>query len=341
MTTTTTLPPHVLAIDDDAAMRQVIADYLGENDLRVTTAATGAEMEKVLAEHAVDVVVLDLRLAGEDGMQLAKKLRETSEIPIIIVSGRQDEADRVMGLELGADDYITKPFSPRELLARVRAVLRRYKTAREVLPARNEKRRAYRFAGWELNLRTRRLTGAGGKRVELTNGEFSLLEAFCAAPQRVLSREQLLDLSRLHNAEVYDRSIDVQILRLRRKIETNASAARIHQDRTRRRLHFRRAGRSLVLRVVARFARAGAPGLIIRKSKAASSNCHRPSASRPSPATSVTRGAWIGNDGAAPERCNDIIEIIRQRTGAFRIHPCRVSSSSRKTSSCEGSSWNG
>ena len=223
MTTPPTLPPHVLVIDDDAAMRQLIADYLGGNDLRVSTVATGAEMDNVLAEHAIDIVVLDLRLAGEDGMQLARKLRDTSEIPIIIVSGRLDEADRVMGLELGADDYITKPFSSRELLARVRAVLRRYKTAAEVLPARNEKRRAYRFAGWELNLRTRRLTGPDSKRVELSNGEFSLLEAFCAAPQRVLSREQLLDLSRLHNAEVYDRSIDVQILRLRRKIEPNPS----------------------------------------------------------------------------------------------------------------------
>ena len=220
----TPLTPHVLAIDDDAAMRQLIADYLRENDLRVTTVATGADMENILAEHAIDVVVLDLRLGGEDGMQLARKLRESSDIPIIILSGRQDEADRVMGLELGADDYITKPFSPRELLARVRAVLRRYKTAREVLPARNEKKRAYRFAGWELNLRTRRLTGPESKRVELTNGEFSLLEAFCAAPQRVLSREQLLDLSRLHNTEVYDRSIVVQILRLRRKIEANPSA---------------------------------------------------------------------------------------------------------------------
>src|SRR5258708_20292348 len=189
MTTTTTLPPHVLAIDDDAAMRELIADYLGENDLRVTTVATGADMEKVLAEQAIDVVVLDLRLAGEDGMQLARKLRETSEVPIIIVSGRKDEADRVMGLELGADDYITKPFGPRELLARVRAVLRRYKTASEVLPARNEKRRAYRFAGWELNLRTRRLTGLAGKRVELTHGEFILLAAFSAPPQPLLSRD--------------------------------------------------------------------------------------------------------------------------------------------------------
>src|SRR6202171_2825521 len=124
MTATTAIPPHVLAIDDDAAMRQLIADYLGENELRVTTVATGAGMVKVLAEHAIDVVVLDLRLAGEDGMQLAKRLRETSEVPIIIVSGRKDEADRVMGLELGADDYVTKPFSSRELLARVRAVPR-------------------------------------------------------------------------------------------------------------------------------------------------------------------------------------------------------------------------
>src|SRR6266481_7981444 len=131
MTTTTTLAPHVLAIDDDPAIRELIAEYLGDNDLRVTAVATGADMQKVLAEHAVDVIVLDLRLAGEDGMQHAKKLRETSEIPIIIVSGRHDEADRVMGLELGADDYLTKPFSPRELLARVRAVLRRYQAARE------------------------------------------------------------------------------------------------------------------------------------------------------------------------------------------------------------------
>ncbi len=129
--------------------------------------------------------------------------------------------DRVLGLEIGGDDYVTKPFSPRELLARIRAVLRRYQTAREVLPPQGEKRRAYRFARWELNLGSRRLTSPDGSRVELTHGEFNLLHAFCAAPQRVLSREQLLDLSRLYGAEVYDRSIDVQVLRLRRKIEPN------------------------------------------------------------------------------------------------------------------------
>jgi two-component system, OmpR family, response regulator len=215
--------PHVLAIDDDPSMRQLIAEYLGENELRVTTVATGAEMTRALSEHAIDVIVLDLRLAGEDGMELAQKLRAESTIPIIMVTGKKDEADRVMGLELGADAYITKPFSPRGLLARVRAVLRRYKIVQELLPARDEKRRAYRFAGWELNLRTRRLTSPRGERIELTNGEFSLLQAFCASPRRILSRDQLLELSRLNRAEVYDRSIDVQILRLRRKIEPDPS----------------------------------------------------------------------------------------------------------------------
>ena len=216
-----TAQTHILAIDDDPAMRKLVAEYLRENDLRVTAVATGAEMAQALDQHAIDLVVLDLRLATEDGMQLARKLREESKVPIIIVTGKQDEADRVMGLELGADDYVTKPFSPRELLARIRAVLRRYQTAREVLPPQGEKRRAYRFARWELNLGSRRLTSPNGSRVELTHGEFNLLHAFCAAPQRVLSREQLLDLSRLYGAEVYDRSIDVQVLRLRRKIEPN------------------------------------------------------------------------------------------------------------------------
>jgi DNA-binding response OmpR family regulator len=202
-------------------MRKLVADYLGENGVRVTAVATGTEMAQALAEHAIDLIVLDLRLAEEDGMQLARKLRQESAVPIIIVTGKMEEADRVMGLELGADDYVTKPFSPRELLARIRAVLRRYQTAKEVLPPRSDKRRAYRFAGWELNLGSRRLTSPDGRRIEVSNGELNLLQAFCASAQRVLTREQLLDLSRLNGAEVYDRSIDVQILRLRRKIEPN------------------------------------------------------------------------------------------------------------------------
>jgi DNA-binding response OmpR family regulator len=217
------MKPHILAVDDDHATRQLLAEYLGENALRVTAVATGIEMLQALAEHAIDLVVLDLRLAGEDGMELARKLRAEAPVPIIIVTGKQEEADRVMGLEIGADDYVTKPFSPRELLARVRAVLRRYQTAREILPGPGDKRRAYRFAGWDFNLRSRRLTSPDGRRVELTNGELNLLQALCSAPAQVLTREQLLDLSRLDGAEVYDRTIDVQILRLRRKIEANPS----------------------------------------------------------------------------------------------------------------------
>jgi DNA-binding response OmpR family regulator len=134
-----------------------------------------------------------------------------------MLTGRAEEADRVMGLELGADDYVTKPFSNRELLARLRAVLRRYQLKVEVDPQ-DDKRRAFRFAGWELNLRTRRLTAPDGRLVELSNHEFSLLVAFCSAPQHVLSRDQLLTMTRMHSAEVYDRTVDVQVLRLRRKL---------------------------------------------------------------------------------------------------------------------------
>jgi two-component system OmpR family response regulator len=219
----TALHPQILVVDDDATIREAIAEYLRKNELRVTAAASGAEMMRALDEHAIDLILLDLRLGDEDGMQLARKLREYSPIPIIIVTGKQDDADRIMGLELAADDYITKPFNLRELLARTRAVLRRYQTASGVLSERADTRRAYRFSGWELNLRTRRLTAPQGDRIELTNGEFSLLQAFCTAPQRVLSRDQLLELSRLNSTEVYDRSIDVQILRLRRKIEADPS----------------------------------------------------------------------------------------------------------------------
>ena len=178
----------------------------------------GRELAAVLARETVDLVILDLRLPGEDGMQIAQKLREQSAIPILMLTGRTDEADRVMGLELGADDYLTKPFSPRELLARIRALLRRAKAAATVADE-IAKVRAFRFGDWELNMGLRKLKAADGKAVELTNGEFSLLTAFLSAPRRVLTRDQLLYLSRLHNAEVYDRSIGVQILRLRRKIE--------------------------------------------------------------------------------------------------------------------------
>jgi DNA-binding response OmpR family regulator len=214
------LVPHVLALDDDPSVRQLVHDYLVENELRCTAVATGSEFDQVMTREAIDVVVLDVRLQGEDGLQIARRLRETSTIPILMLTGRAEEADRVMGLELGADDYLTKPFSPRELLARIRALLRRARAQATVADA-ISKVRAYRFGGWELNIGLRRLKSGQGRQVELTNGEFSLLAAFVSSPQRVLTRDQLLDLSRLHNAEVYDRSIDVQILRLRRKIESD------------------------------------------------------------------------------------------------------------------------
>jgi two-component system OmpR family response regulator len=216
------IQPHILIVDDDPQIRDLLHEYLTASELRVSVAATGKGMSGILADHAVDLVVLDLRLAGEDGMALARKLREESAIPIIILTGVRDEADRVMGLELGADDYLTKPFSPRELLARIRTVLRRTKGA-ALTEARQRAVRAYRFAAFELNLRTRRLAKHPGQRIELTNGEFNLLAALLAAPQRVLTRDQLLEASRVFDNEVYDRSIDVQILRLRRKIEADPS----------------------------------------------------------------------------------------------------------------------
>ena len=214
--------PHILVIDDDPAIRELIVEYLSDNDMRVSAGSSGREMFELIEREAIDLVLLDLKLPGEDGMQLARTLRERATIPIILLTGRKEEADRVMGLELGADDYVTKPFSPRELLARLRAVLRRYQV-QTTLPERDTTRRAFRFSGWELNLRTRRLLSPSGNSVELSNGELSLLNALCRAPRRVLTRDQLLSMSRLHEAEVYDRSIDVQIRRLRLKIEADAA----------------------------------------------------------------------------------------------------------------------
>jgi DNA-binding response OmpR family regulator len=214
---------HILVIDDDRDVRDLIVEYLGKHDMRVSAGASGREMYQAFEREAIDLVLLDLKLPGEDGMQLARALRDRATVPIVLLTGRNEEADRVMGLELGADDYVTKPFSPRELLARVRAVLRRYQV-QATLPERDSTRRAFRFAGWELNLRTRRLVSPAGESVELSNGEFSLLSALCRAPQRVLSRDRLLSMSRLHEAEVYDRTIDVQIRRVRLKVESDPAA---------------------------------------------------------------------------------------------------------------------
>ena len=218
--------PHVLVVDDDPQLRAMLTEYLGANDCRVTAVESGREMLAQLDEAAFDLVVLDLKLPGEDGLQLTRMLRERATIPIVLLTGRNEEADRVMGLELGADDYVTKPFSPRELLARLRAVLRRYQV-QATLPERDGTRRAFRFEGWELNLRTRRLHSADGQAIELSNGEFSLLVAFCSAAGAVLSRDRLLSMSRLHEGEVFDRTIDVQIMRLRRKLEADPAEPKL------------------------------------------------------------------------------------------------------------------
>ncbi|HUJ51974.1 MAG TPA: response regulator transcription factor [Steroidobacteraceae bacterium] len=211
--------PHVLVVDDDAAIRQLVDEYLGQNDFRVSGVAGGAELMSAFRSEVIDLVLLDLRLRGEDGMQLLRRLRAESQIPVIILTGRAEEADRIMGLELGADDYLTKPFSPRELLARIRTVLRRTHSGQEVHGA--PVCRAYRIPGWELNLRTRRLTAADGADVALSNGEFNLLAALLATANRVVTRDQLIEMSRRYDNEVYDRAIDVAVLRLRRKIERN------------------------------------------------------------------------------------------------------------------------
>jgi two-component system OmpR family response regulator len=223
LTMAKTTPRHILIVDDDPQIRCAIQEYFSSNDLRVSVASSGREMTGILVDHLIDLVILDRRLVGEDGMVLARKLREESTIPIIMLTGLRDDADRIMSLELGADDYLTKPFSLRELLARVRSVLRRTK-GEAPIETKQSGVRAYRFASFELNLRTRRLAKQQpGHRIDLSSGEFNLLLALVAAPQRVLTRDQLLAASRVYDNEVYDRAIDVQVLRLRRKIEIDPS----------------------------------------------------------------------------------------------------------------------
>ncbi len=214
---------HILVVDDDPDLARLITDYLAEFDFRVTHAADGQAMQAVLGREAVDLILLDVRLPGVDGITLMRELRETSAVPIILVTSRQDEVDRILGLELGADDYVTKPFSTRELLARIRAVLRRALQRAAAAAPSDEPAPALRFAGWQLDLRRSRLRSPAGELVQLTHAEVRLLHAFLKAPRRTLSRDQLLDLSRGTSDEVFDRSIDVQILRLRRKLEADPS----------------------------------------------------------------------------------------------------------------------
>jgi len=213
-------PPHVLVVDDDPNIRDALQEYLTRNGMRVTTLANGHALLATIDSEAADLVLLDVRMPGENGMVLVQMLRSRATVPVMFVTGNGEEADRVMGLELGADDYVTKPFNPGELLARIHSVLRRYRKPPDRM-GRDDERRAYRFAGWELNMRSRKLSSPDGRKIELANLEFSLLAALCNSAQRVLSRAELIGLSRLHDIEIYDRTVDVQILRLRRKIESD------------------------------------------------------------------------------------------------------------------------
>jgi len=223
-------PTHVLIVDDDPSVRQMVVDYLGDNEIHVTALASGREIADVTAREMIDLLILDLKLPGENGMDIARRIRADSNMPIIMLTGRKEEADRVMALELGADDYLTKPFSPRELLARIRSLLRRSR-AHETVADGLAKIRAYRFAGWELNVRVRRLKSPQGELMTLRNAEFNLLAAFLASPLHVLTREQLLGMSHLHNDEVYDRAIDTQVGRLRKKLEAQGGGKLIHTER--------------------------------------------------------------------------------------------------------------
>jgi DNA-binding response OmpR family regulator len=215
-----------LVVEDDMTMRHLVTNYLEEHDIRAISASGRGEAAGLLARGQPDLVVLDLRLGQDDGLDLLREIRAHSDLPVIIITGhRRDEIDRVVGLELGADDYITKPFGLRELLARIRAVLRR-REAGQAATQRDAEKGRWRFGNWQLDRRTRRLTNSRGEPVVLTKGEYALLIAFLDAPQRPLSREHLLQATRVHE-DVFDRSIDVQVLRLRRKLETDPSTPSI------------------------------------------------------------------------------------------------------------------
>lgn len=213
---------HVLVVDDDPTIRQGVARLLTAHGLRVTVAADGPAMRRAMQQVRVDLVLLDVMLPGQGGLALLQALRAEGGAPVLMLSALGGETDRVLGLELGAEDYVCKPFSPRELVARVRVALRR--------GAASDQRRqgpaveSYRFEGWRLDARSRTLASPTGAHVELTSGEFELLLAFVEHPNRMLTRDQLLDLARGRASQAIDRAIDVQVMRLRRKIEAEPTA---------------------------------------------------------------------------------------------------------------------
>lgn len=208
--------PHILVVDDDRELRDLVARFLRKNGCRVDVAESGREMLCLLDVGKFDLVILDRVMPGEDGLQLCRELRSASRIPVLMLTLLNTEMDRILGLEMGADDYLGKPFNPHELLARIRSILRRandlpYHTAQEA--------EVFRFSGWRLNRTRRRLEAPGGVMVKLTDREFDLLLAFVERPQMILTREQLSDLASGRDPAPFDRSIDMQIARLRKKIE--------------------------------------------------------------------------------------------------------------------------
>jgi two-component system OmpR family response regulator len=218
--------PHILIVDDHREIRDLVARALTKEGFRVSAAADGRAMRKTMADSRIDLVLLDLMLPGEDGLSLCRTLRAESNIPIIMLTAKGDEVDRVIGLEMGADDYLPKPFGSRELVARIKAVLRRSQEKVAVVSPEDRPKR-YHFDRWDLNTGTRELLRADGITISLSTGEYDLLITFVERPQRVLSRDQLLDLARGRAANALDRSIDTQVSRLRKKLELDAGDPKI------------------------------------------------------------------------------------------------------------------
>ena len=214
-----TQAPHILIVDDHREIRDALVKYLEKNGLRTTTAADAAAMDAVLKVGQFDLVVLDVMMPGEDGLSVCRRLRASHDIPILMLTALGDDTDRIVGLEVGADDYLAKPFNPRELLARIKAILRRSERVEVAGGSLAGHRLA--FDRWVLDTDRRRLTDASGAEVGLTTAEFRLLTAFLERPRFVLNRDQLLDITAGRAAQVFDRTIDNQISRLRRKIEEN------------------------------------------------------------------------------------------------------------------------
>jgi len=216
---------HILIVDDDAETRSLLQEYLQRQGYRVTSAADGKALRGALVTGRPDLIVLDLMLPGEDGLQLCRDLRTRSNLPVIMLTARGEETDRIVGLEMGADDYLAKPFNPRELLARIKSVLRRARS----LPGNLEPEavKSFRFAGWALDAASRNLTAPDGVVVPLSGTEFKLLRVFLAHPNRVLSRDQLIELMISRDAGPFDRAIDVQVSRLRQRLRDDAREPRI------------------------------------------------------------------------------------------------------------------